>query len=50
MLILINKSTLSSPLSTKRDMTASQYAIESALLKQRWQLIQAGHDCRQINI
>ena len=29
-------------------MTASERAIESALLKQRWQLIQAGHDHRQI--
>ena len=29
-------------------MTASERAIESDQLKQRWQLIQAGHDCRQI--
>ena len=29
-------------------MTAFEHAIESTLLKQRWQLIQAGHDRRQI--
>ena len=46
--VLANKLTLSFPLSIKPDMTASEHAIESALLKQHWQLIQAGYDCRQI--
>ena len=46
--ILANKSTLSSPLSIKPDMTDSEHAIESALLKRHWQLIRAGHDRRQI--
>ena len=34
--ILANKSALSSPLSIKPGMTASEHAIKSALLKQRW--------------
>ena len=48
--ILANKSTLSSPLSIKPDilLLSVQSSIESALLKQCWQLIQAGHDHRQI--
>ena len=46
--ILANKLTLSSPLSIKPDITASERAIKSALLKRCWQLIQAGHDRRQI--
>ena len=29
-------------------MTASECAIKSPLLKQRWELIQVGHDHRQI--
>ena len=46
--ILANKSALSFPLFIKPDMTASECAIESALLKQRWLLNEAGNDCKQI--
>ena len=46
--ILANKSVLSSPLFIKPDMTASERAIESALLKQRWLLTEAGYHRKQI--
>ena len=46
--ILANKSALPSPLFIKSDMTASECAIESALLKQRWLLTEAGYDRKQI--
>ena len=46
--ILTNKSALSSPLFVKPDMTASECATESALLKQCWLLTEAGYDRKQI--
>ena len=46
--ILANKSALSSPLFIKPDMTVPEHAIESALLKQRWLLTEAGYDRKQI--
>ena len=42
--ILANKSALYSPLFVKPDMTASECANKSALLKQRWLLTEAGYD------
>ena len=46
--ILANESSLSSPLFIKPDMIASECAIESALLKQRWLQTEAGYDSKQI--
>ena len=46
--ILANKSALYSPLFIKPDMTSSERAIESALLKQHWLLTEAGYDRKQI--
>ena len=48
--ILANKSSLPSPLIIKPDMSPQERAIESVLLKERWSLIKAGHNRKQIKL
>ena len=48
--ILANKAALSPPIFIKPDMSLAEHAKESLLLKERWKLIQAGYDCRQIKL
>ena len=48
--ILANKATLSPPISIKPDMSLAERAKESLLLKEHWNLIQAGYDRRQIKL
>ena len=46
--LLASKSAMSSPLFIRPDITASEYAIESALLKQQWLLTENSYDHKQI--
>ena len=48
--ILANKAALSPPIFIKPDMSLAERAKESLLLKERWKLIQAGYDRRQIKL
>ena len=48
--ILANRGQLSSPISIKPDMSLAELEIESTLLKERWSLIQAGHQHKSIRI
>ena len=48
--ILANKGSLSSPVFIKPDMSTAELQIESLLLKERWALIQAGHQRKSIRI
>jgi len=48
--ILANKSSLPSPLVIKPDMLPQERAIESVLLKERWTLIEGGHNRKQIKL
>ena len=48
--ILANKRSLSTPLIIKPDMSPQERAVESALLKERWSLINAGHNRKLIII
>ena len=48
--ILANKATLSAPVFIKPDMSLAKRTKESLLLKERWNLIQAGYDRRQIKL
>ena len=41
--ILANKGSLSAPISIQPDKSPAELQIESILLKERWNLIQAGH-------
>ena len=47
--ILANKRSLS-PLFIEPDMSSDETKIESALLKERWSLIQSGHDHKHIEL
>ena len=49
-IILANKTSLRTPLMVKPDMSLEERAIESVLLKERWSLIQSGHNRKQIKI
>jgi len=49
-IILANKRSLSSPLAIKPDMSPDERKIESALLKERWSLIQGGHERKNIKL
>jgi len=46
--ILVNRASLSPPHLLKPDMSPEDRAIESILLKERWSLIQRGHNRKQI--
>jgi len=48
--ILANKTSLPSPYLVKPDMPPEDRVIESTLLKERWSLIQSGHNRKQIKI
>ena len=48
--ILANKKSLSSPFTIKSDMSPEERKIESILLKERWSLIQIGHNRKQIKL
>ena len=48
--ILANKASLSSPIFIKPDMSPAELAVESILLKERWALIQGGHNRKSIRI
>ena len=48
--ILANKASLSSPIFIKPDMSPAELAVESILLKERWTLIQGGHNRKSIRI
>jgi len=48
--ILASKSALPSPLIIKPDMSPEERVIEAALLKERWTLIKAGHNRKQIKL
>jgi len=47
-MLVANKRSLSSTLVIRPDMSLKEKAIESALLKKHWLLIQAGHNHKQI--
>ena len=46
--ILVNRTSLSSPIFIKPDMSPAEQKIESILLKERWLLIEGGFDCKSI--
>ena len=48
--ILANKGSLSAPISIQPDKSPVELQIESILLKERWNLIQAGHQHKSIRI
>ena len=48
--ILANKGSLSAPIFIKPDKSLAELEIESILLKERWNLIQAGHQRKSIRI
>ena len=48
--ILANRASLKSPVFIKPDLAPTDQNIESMLLKERWTLIQAGHDQKSIKI
>ena len=48
--ILANKGSLSAPISIQPDKSPDELKIESILLKERWNLIQAGHQRKSIRI
>jgi len=48
--ILANKKYLSTPLTIKPDLSSQEKKVESALLKERWSLIQNGHNRKQIKL
>ena len=48
--ILANKGSLSAPISIQPDKSPAELQIESILLKERWNLIQAGHQRKSIRI
>ena len=48
--ILANRASLKSPVFIKPDLAPTEQKIESILLKERWTLIQAGHDRKSIKI
>ena len=48
--ILANRGQLSSPIFIKPDLSPAELEIESILLKERWNLIEAGHQRKSIRI
>ena len=46
----IKKRDLQTPITIKPDMTKQKCLTEQLLLKQRWQLLQNGYNCKQIKI
>lgn len=48
--ILLNRGNISPPIVIKPDMSKEERDIESVLLRERWNLIQSGTDCKLIKI
>ena len=48
--ILVNRTSLSSPIFIKPDMSPAEQKTESILLKERWLLIEGGFDCKSVKI
>jgi len=48
--ILANRASLKSPVFIKPDLSPAEQKVESILLKERWTLIQGGHDRKAIKI